>query len=209
MDFNEILVKRRAVNFFDPTRDVSEELLRTVVEEAAKAPSGFNLQPWKLLVLRDQDIKQQVRKVAWNQPKVTEAPVVLAILADRAGWKAGTETFEKVFEDSVRVGRFTADDHDTFANTTKGLYGTDPERELAFAVKNTAFFAMSLMYAASNHGLQTHPMDGFDYDAVKQILNVPDQYWIPLLLAVGYLKPEVEIRPQRWRKNYDEIVTTF
>ncbi len=209
MNFSEILDKRRAVNFFDPDRDVPEDLLRAVVEDAARAPSGFNLQPWRLLVLRDQEIKQKVRAVAWDQPKITEAPVVLAVLADRNGWKSGNETFEKIFEDSVRVGRFAPDQHDTFAETTKGLYGTDPERELAFAVKNTAFFAMSLMYAACNRGLQTHPMDGFDYDAVKTILNVPDNFWIPLLLAVGYLKPEVAIRPQRWRKNYDEIVTAF
>lgn len=209
MDFKEIVLKRRAVNFFDPDRDVPEDLLRVVVEEAAKAPSGFNLQPWKLLVLRDQKIKQQVRAVAWDQAKITEAPVVLAVLADRAGWKAGNATFEKVFEDSVRVGRFTADQHDTFAETTKNLYGSDGEHELAFAVKNTAFFAMSLMYAASNHGLQTHPMDGFDSDGVKKVLHVPDNYWIPLLLAVGYLKPGIEIRPQRWRKSYEEIVTAF
>ncbi len=209
MEFSEILTKRRAVNFFDPDRDVPEDLLRTVVEDAAHAPSGFNLQPWRLLVLRDLEIKQKVRAVAWDQPKITEAPVVLAVLADRDGWKSGNETFEKIFDDSVKVGRFTPEQHDTFAETTKNLYGTDPERELAFAVKNTAFFAMSLMYAATNHGLQTHPMDGFDYDAVKKVLNVPDNFWIPLLLAVGYLKPGVEIRPQRWRKNYDEIIATF
>lgn len=209
MNFNEILDNRRAVNFFDPERDVPDGLLRTVVEEAARAPSGFNLQPWSLLVLRDQETKQKIRAVAWDQPKITEAPVVLAVLADRNGWKDGNDTFEKVFEDSVRVGRFTPDQHEWFANACKGLYGAAPEFELAFAVKNTAFFAMSLMYAASNHGLQTHPMDGFDYDGVKKALNVPDNFWIPLLLAVGYLKPGVEIRPQRWRKNYDEIVTSF
>jgi nitroreductase len=68
---------------------------------------------------------------------------------------------------------------------------------------------MSLMLAAKSLGLETHPMDGFDIDGVRKEFHIPDQYWIMLLLAVGYLKPGITIRPPKWRKSFEEIVVDF
>ncbi|MBW2113102.1 MAG: nitroreductase family protein [Deltaproteobacteria bacterium] len=89
MDFKEVINGRRAVNFFDTDKDVSDEVIRELVETAAKAPSSFNLQPWSLIVLRDQEEKMRLRKLAMNQPKVSEAPVVFIVLGDRDAWKKG------------------------------------------------------------------------------------------------------------------------
>ena len=79
MDFKEIINNRRAVNFFDPQKKVPEKLLKEVIEMAAKAPSSFNLQPWNLIVLKEPEEKMRLQKLAWNQPKVSEAPVTLII----------------------------------------------------------------------------------------------------------------------------------
>jgi nitroreductase len=65
------------------------------------------------------------------------------------------------------------------------------------------------MYAATSQGLETHPMDGFDHEAVREAFKIPDNYWIPLLLAVGYRKPGLKLHPAKWRKTYDEIVVSF
>ncbi len=51
MEFKDIINNRRSINFFDPDKDVPQELLKQVVEMAAKTPSSFNLQPWSLMVL--------------------------------------------------------------------------------------------------------------------------------------------------------------
>ena len=55
------------------------------MEPAARTPSSFNLQPWSH-VLRDTEAKTKLQKRAWDQPKVSEAPVVLIVLADESGW---------------------------------------------------------------------------------------------------------------------------
>lgn len=206
MDFNEILIKRRAINHFDPERNVSEDTLRAVVEDGVKAPSSYNLQPYKLKVFRDPEEKAALRKLAFDQEKITEAPVVLAVLADRDGWKAECETHCKVFDSFVGEGKFTPDQKEWFGNVTAGLYGASGESAQAFANKNAGLFAMSLMYAASNHGLHTHPMDGFDHDAVKREFGISDNYWIPMLIAVGHIRPGVDVRPQSWRQSYDDVV---
>ena len=77
MEFQDVIRARRAVNFFDPDRDVPKDLLRRLLESAARSPSGFNLQPWKVAVLRDPAQKAKLRPLAWDQPKITEAPVIL------------------------------------------------------------------------------------------------------------------------------------
>jgi nitroreductase len=96
-----------------------------------------------------------------------------------------------------------------FMNAAKSLYDWSPDANLAFAVKNTGFFAMSLMYAATNLGLESHPMDGFDHEGVRKAFNIPENYWIPVLLAVGYRKPGLELTAARWRKTKEEIFVSF
>lgn len=206
MDFRDILEKRRAINYFDPYKGVNKSLLKAIVEDGVKAPSSYNLQPYKLKVLWDSEQKAALRKLAFDQPKVTEAPVVLMVLADCEGWKEGNETHGKVFQGHVAGGGIQPEQAEWFNGVTAGLYGGSAETALAFANKNAGLFAMSLMYAASHHGLHTHPMDGFDHDGVKKEFDIPDQYWIPMLIAVGYLKPGVEVHPKGWRQSYDEVV---
>ena len=65
------------------------------------------------------------------------------------------------------------------------------------------------MLAAKAAELETHPMDGFDLDGVKQAFNIPEQYWAPLLIAAGYLDPAKKLLPPKWRESYDEIVVSF
>jgi nitroreductase len=206
MDFQDVMRSRRAVNFFDPDRDVPEEQLQGLLETAARAPSGFNLQPWKVALLRDGGQKAKLRALAWNQPKVTEAPVVLMFLADTEAWKDDAPGFHRQFDYMVSIGRFAADQQDSFAQTARGIYGQTPAQALAFAVKNTAFFAMTFMYAAAAAGLVTHPMDGFDHDGVRAAFAIPERYWIPLLLAVGHLKPGVTVSPPKWRFAPEEFL---
>jgi nitroreductase len=209
MDFKDVITQRRAVNFFDTEKNVSDALLKELVETAAKTPSGFNLQPWSLIVLRNKEEKMKLQQLAWNQPKVSEAPVTLIVLADREGWKAGHPFAEKNFREMVKAGSMTEEQHQWFGDTCKALYGSSEERKMAFACKNTGFFAMSLMLAAKNLGLDTHPMDGFDHDGVKKAFDIPDNYWVPLLLAVGYFDTGKTLAPPKWRKTFDEIVVKF
>jgi nitroreductase len=209
MDFIDVMNSRRAVNFFDPDKDVPDETLKAMIQTAAKAPSSFNLQPWSLIILREQEEKTRLQSLAWNQPKVSEAPVTLIVLADRDGWKEGHRFVEKNFQEMIKAKAMTEDQRQWFADARNSLYGGTEEKQLAFACKNAGFFAMALMLAAKNLGLDTHPMDGFDHDAVRKEFNIPDNYWIPLLLAVGYFKKDMELVPPKWRKTVEEIVVKF
>ena len=209
MTFEELIQQRRAINFFDPDKEVPLDLLKTMVDLAAQTPSSFNLQPWNLMVFRDPEEKERLKSLAWDQPKVTEAPVVLAVLADMTGWQKGHPVFEKTWEQMLASGAMAQEQREWFESATASLYNWSPDANLAFAAKNAGFFAMSLMYAAKSLGLDTHPMDGFDHEGVRKAFKIPDRFWVPLLLAVGYRKPDLELHPPKWRKSYEEMVTSF
>ena len=205
MNFEQITKNRRSINFFDPDKEVTPEVIKKMVDLASNSPSSFNLQPWNLVVLRDREQKEKLKALAWDQPKIVEAPVTMIVLADREGWKQGHPGLERNWQEMVKTG-MPETKRDWFLNATSSLYNWSTDAKLAFAAKNAGFFAMSLMYAAVSLGLDSHPMDGFDHEGVKKAFNIPDRYWIPLLLAVGYKKPGLVLDPPKWRKTYEEIV---
>ncbi len=208
MNFDQITKNRRSINFFDPEKEIPQEMIKKMVELARDTPSSFNLQPWNLIILQDRDQKEKLKALAWDQPKVVEAPVTMIVLADKEGWKQGHPGFERTWQEMVKTG-MPETQRDWFLNATSSLYNWSPDANLAFAAKNAGFFGMSLMYAAVSLGLDSHPMDGFDHEGVKEAFNIPGRYWIPLLLAVGYKKPGLVLDPPKWRKTYEEIVVEF
>ena len=209
MDFKQVIENRRSVNLFDTERNVPDNLLREMIELAANTPSGFNIQPWSLILLEDRDSKKRLQQHAWGQDKVSEAPVTMIVLADMDGWKFDNPFAQKNFKEMVASGAMSPEQEEWFKNACNTLYGASDERRVAFACKNTGFFAMSLMLAAKSLGLDTHPMDGFDIDGVRGEFDIPDHYWIMLLLAVGYFRKGETLSPPKWRKTYDDIVISF
>ncbi len=209
MEFSQVMEKRRAVNFFDPKRPVDPGLLKRVIETASRAPSSFNLQPWNLMILTDPAEKKKLRALAWDQPKVEDAPVVLMFLADRDGWKGGHPTVERNFDEMVKAGAMGPEKHGWFLDACRSLYGETPEKAQGFACKNVGFLAMAVMLAAKDAGLDTHPMDGFEHDKVREAFHIPEKFWIPLLMAVGHFDASKTLWPPKWRKSYKDIVVKF
>ncbi len=205
MELGRTLKERRAVNFFDPAKPVSDSVLRQIVETASLAPSSYNLQPRQLIVVRTPEEKERLKAVAGNQPKITDAPVVLIVLADRDGWKPGHPTVEKVIRNMMELGYAKPEQRERLDKSIKSLYD-GPEKSLSFAVKNAAFFGMALMLAAKDEGLDTHPMDGFDLEGVRKAFDIPDNFFVPMLIAVGHFDAKRTLMPPKWRKSFDEIV---
>lgn len=204
MDVIQAIRERRSINFFETDMDIPEGTLKELLEVANLAPSSFNLQPWKVVVVRERERKRVLRQCAFDQPKVEEASVVLILVADPV---AKEENIERMLDSWQEFGYMKPEMRETYKGMADNLYGT-PEslKRKLFAVKNTSLFAMNLMIVAKGMGLETHPMDGFDEDCIKKEFNIPEDKVIPMLIAVGYLKRGIKLLPRAFRRKIDEFV---
>ncbi|MCX5785762.1 MAG: nitroreductase family protein [Elusimicrobia bacterium] len=203
MEILEAVKGRRSINFFDPARGLDDAKLRELLELANLSPSSVNLQPWRVIAVRSPEKKKMLRGLAFNQPKVEEASAVLIVIADPMAVEGNQEMVIKSF---VELGYLKPEMAEGYKKVT-GAYGT-PEslKRKLFAVKNTAFFAMSVMLAARGLGLETHPMDGFDEAGVKKAFSIGEDKIVPLLIGVGYLKPGTKLLPRAFRRRLDDFV---
>lgn len=204
MDVIQAIRDRRSINFFDTAKTVQDEKLRELLEIANLSPSSFNLQPWKVVVVKDPERKKVLRKCAFDQPKAEEAPVMLILVADSKGVE---DNIGRCLDSWQDLGYMKPEMRETYISMTKNLYGEgDSLKRKMFAVKNTSLFAMNIMLAAKGLGLETHPMDGFDEDCVKKEFGIPQDKIIPMLIAVGYLRPGITLLPRAFRRSFDEFV---
>src|SRR4030043_1889798 len=199
MDVTQAMMERRSINFFESGKKISDDKLMELLKIANLSPSSFNLQPWKMIVVRDPERKKVLRKCAFNQPKVEEASAVLIMIADPKGVE---ENLERVLDSWQELGYIKAERRTTHIEMAKNLYGSlDSLKRKIFAVKNTALFAMNLMIAAKGLGLETHPMDGFDEECIKKEFNIPEDKIIPMLVAVGNLRTGITLLPRAFRRS--------
>ncbi len=204
MDLIQSIKERRSINFFEPDREVPEERIRELLSLANLAPSSFNLQPWRVIVVKDKERKKTLRACAMNQPKVEEASFVLIIVADPEGSELN---IEPMLQRNLELGYLKSEDQKPgMRELIRNLYGErDSLTRKVFAVKNAALFAMNLMNTARGLGFETHPMDGFDEGCIKREFSIPEDKIIPMLIAVGYLKEGVKLLPRAFRRNIDEF----
>ncbi|BBB90042.1 MAG TPA: nitroreductase family protein [Methylomusa anaerophila] len=205
LDFKELAETRRSVNFFDPTKPLSDELLKDIIDLAVLAPSAFNAQPWQVLAVKSKEKRQEVHDKACNQPKVLDAPVLLAILGDTTGFKRPNP----IWDEKVRLGNASAADVENIVNFSENVLFPTELRQVAFAASNSSLLAMSIMYAAKYYGVEAHPMIGFDESKIKEIFNIPDHVIVTMLICLGYFDETKTLRPRETRFTYEKIVKSF
>ncbi|EDP75316.1 nitroreductase family protein [Hydrogenivirga sp. 128-5-R1-1] len=193
--------ERRSVTFFDPDREVPDEVLKDILNIAALAPSGYNLQPWEVIVVKSRDKKKKLREICYNQEKVEEASANIVIIANT---NAAEEHVDRVLDSWVELGYIKEEERDSLRETILAGWKS-PERRKRKAIRDSALFAMSVMIVARYFGLETHPMEGFDEAKLKRFLGIGRGKLVPLIVAIGYRHPEKELLPRAYRFKFEEF----
>lgn len=157
---------------------VSDAELRTLLELTGRAPSAFNLQPWRFIVIRDAQVKEQLREAAYGQKQVSDAPVVIAMVADMEDTMAHLD--EVVHPDLTPEKKAS-----TIAMLQNTFGGMTVEARAAWANAQANIALGYLLLIAKSEGFDTSPMLGFQADRVKQILGIPAHATITALVALG------------------------
>jgi nitroreductase len=177
--FKKVVIDRRATPHFTGEA-IPETVLRSILSLAQQAPSGYNFQPWRFVVVRNRENLEQLRRAAFNQQKVTEAGAVIVAFGQREGWK---ETIDEVFRMKVANGVLAAEDVEA---KKKGALEFLAKTPPAIWLNRHVIIAFTyLMLAAESLGWNTAPMEGFDPQAVSDVLALPPDAEVIALLAIG------------------------
>jgi nitroreductase len=176
----EVLLERRATNHFTD-EEIPEEYLNAILRLAAQAPSGYNLQPWRFVVVRDAENRKRLQSVAFNQPKVGEAPVVVIFVGMKEEWK---RTADEVFKEGAERGAGRPDNVEQYkVGAFQFLEGM--QHMPTWVNRHTAIAFTTMMYAAEAYGFDTAPMEGFDAAAVKREFGIPEEGEVVAILGIG------------------------
>ncbi|OEH92866.1 NAD(P)H nitroreductase [Bacillus solimangrovi] len=181
-NFFTIAEERRSVRHYDPNFKISKEEVQEILETAILAPSSSNLQPWRFLVIEEQELKEQLFPIANNQQQIVDASVVIAVLGDTKAFKNA----EKIYGALVENGAMTEDIKNFYVNQINDHYGNlSKEGASQVAMIDGGIVSQQLMLAAKAKGYDTVPMGGFDPKQFVEKFNVPENHEPVMLISLG------------------------
>jgi nitroreductase len=187
------MLERRATGEFLPD-EVPEKYLNAILELGAQAPSGYNLQPWRFIVVRDAENRKRLQSVAFNQPKVGQAPVVVIFVGMKQEWKGRAD---EVFSEGAERGAGDVDKWKGYRDSAIGFI-EGMQHLPTWVNRHTMIAFTSMMLAAEAYGFDTAPMEGFDAAGVKREFGLPEEAEVAALLAIGRAAGQEKPYPGRF-----------
>lgn len=195
MHIEEAIQTRRAVKAYDSSFQLSREEKDELLRQALLAPSAFNLQHVRMVEVADPALRAQIREVGWNQAQMTDASMLVVFCAQVDSWE---KNVRRVWEGTP------AEVQDYMAGAIDNYYRDKPQVQRDETMRSCGLMAQTLMLAARGKGLDSCPMDGFDFEAVGKLIGLPENHVIAMMVAVG--KRTVDPKPRVGKLPFDEVV---
>lgn len=176
MNIKEAIEERRSVKHYDPEHVMPEEELAELIRLVKLAPSSFNIQNYRLVVVRDPELRKQIRAQAWDQAQVTDASVLFIMCADLKAHEADPKLYWSHAPEPVQ---------EMLGPMIKPFYDGKDQLIRDEAIRSTALAGMTLMLACKEFGYDSCPMVGFDPVEVAKLINLPENNVLSFMIAVG------------------------
>jgi len=175
VEVSKAIETRRSINKFDPQHKITEAEIRELIQAANCSPSAFNIQHWRFVWLRDEQIQKEAQVACWFQPQVTDAAATLLICADLKAWQKHPERYwvnapAEVAEAQIR--------------NSQAIYANSPALEHDEGIRSASMAAMAIMLKAMEMGYETCAM-ACDVAKMSKVVNLPDDHEICMALAIG------------------------
>lgn len=189
---SQAILERRATPSFEHV-PIHAADLEKIIRAGLEAPSGYNLQPWRFVVVREGAQKKRLREAAFGQPKVEEASAVVVACGDPHGWKNGD--LAEMLRLAAENGYGQPQEQEgvrqrvtSFLGSTPGSPGGVAPSFDVWVNRHVMIALTTMMWMAEVLGYDTAPMEGFDEAKVKALLHIPQQVRVVALLAIGRRK---------------------
>jgi len=191
----EAIQTRRSIKHYDTNHKMTQTEIESLLSLAMLSPTAFNIQHWRFVVVTDPVLRQQIRAVSWNQAQVEEASLLIVLTADLQAWAKQPSRYWANAPQPVQDYLVPAIGH---------YYENNERAQRDEAMRSCGIAAQTIMLAAKEMGYDTCPMDGFDFDAVSKLLNLPADHTPAMFITVGKaIKPAM---PRAGQLDFNEVV---
>ena len=195
MNVIQAIQQRRSIKHYDPTHRMTIQEIESLMALAMLSPTAFNIQHWRFVIVTDPVLRHQIRAVSWNQAQVEEASLLIILAADLKAWAKTPSRYWANAPQAVQVYLVPAIGH---------YYENNEQAQRDEAMRSCGIAAQTIMLAAKELGYDTCPMDGFDFDAVAKLINLPPDHTPTMFITVG--KAIKEAAPRAGQLSFDEVV---
>lgn len=181
---NIVMEQRRSIRQYDPAAKISREVMANILQDAMTAPSSFNLQPWRFVIVDSDEGKELIKPfMAFNQQQHETSSAIIVVYADMKS----IDSVDCILNADVKLGLRDEASKNQLSELMKS-YRSDytPERLLRSQLLDCGFVCMQLMLSAKNYGYDTNPIGAFDRDGISKALGMDTERYFPaLIISIG------------------------
>lgn len=185
----ETLEWRYATKKYDPTKKVDQKDVDKIIEAARMAPSSSGLQSFRVILITDQQLKEQIVPIAWGQQNIAESSHLLVF----AAWDKYTdERIDTTFDQMNAYRGLPLDTTDDYKNRLKAMFAALTEEQQAAHAAKQAYISFGMAIAqAAELKIDATPMEGFSNAELDHFLGL-DTIGLKsvVLLPLGYRQAE-------------------
>ena len=189
---------------------IAQEKVDNIIEAISLAPTSSGLQPFEVIVITNQEIKEKIKPIAWNQSVITDCSHLLVF----AAWHTYTEErINKMFDLTNEQRGFTNEGWENYRKQLLTAYPNRSAEENFNHAAKQAYIAFSqAITAAAFEGVDSTPMEGFDPNALDEILGLKEKGLRScVVLPLGYRDSEKDwlVNLKKVRKSKEDLVTVL
>ncbi|MBU3014939.1 NAD(P)H-dependent oxidoreductase [Poseidonibacter lekithochrous] len=201
--FMEAMDFRHACKEFDDTKKISDEDMSFILKSGIKSPSSFGMEPWKFLVITNEELKAKIRPFCWDQVQITSCSHLVIVLAaiDSVKVESGlvrTKLGRKGFPDDkleFYVG--------IYGSHLKDVLSSD-DNIYSWTARQTYIAAGNMMTGAASKGIDSCPIEGFEKENLEKVLELDtSKFQVSCVLPFGYRLNE---QSPQVREPFENIV---
>ncbi|MDW0111193.1 nitroreductase family protein [Sporosarcina aquimarina] len=179
---SEVIHARKSVRKFDAEYQIAPEVIEEMLQEATLAPSSSNLQPWRFIVIQDDEAKKKIKEFSFNQEQMETSSAIIAVIGDTEMY----HNIDEIYLSNLKAGNIDEVNVQRQIDNAKALYPNAPtDARLTIAAFDAGLVSMQLMLIAKAKGYDTVPMGGFDKAQFAKEFNLEDRYVPLVLIALG------------------------
>jgi nitroreductase len=177
VDTFDAIYQRRSIKAFDPEHRLTADEEKKLLEATIQAPTSFNIQHWRFVILRDPELRLKVRTELGNdQAQMTDASLLIVMTADTMAWAKQPERYWK--NAPREVADLLVGWMGPFHEGREWLQRDEAQRSIGIAMQ-------TLMLAAKSMGYDSRPMIGFDIDGLAKLIDLPEDHVMGPMVAIG------------------------